>query len=444
MSTSYVCILHSSNGRYTDDLVGNALRCSHAVQCSVRAGAPDFIPSIAVFFADPYRGIECVYSSALPDRNHALDRVGATYPPLADATGSVFSLEEDGGDGRTGSGAAEKTVAFAQLFRLRSPLLLQQSILRAAQERNSTLPTTGAAADASPVGGPRNFSTATSASASLSSDATDMWSSLAGALLASLCYLRAHPSSALCAVASDEAGDEAGEAPGEPASADAAGSGAVNSAPPLRSSGSVLVFSNAKAAVVPPYSSECALAMAAVTASKMGVIVSCFGEAVQEPDSTENRLVALATSLGGFCAGRFSLRDLGYLLDGANAAVPLIGSRARQRRDRIAAQYVVGPTMLPQVPPRVRRAADADSAKALTLDLKKARTEAADTAVASGAKGGEHASYLGWLCPSCMAIIYRPSREVAGATISGDGAEEGSGSGTAQVVNPRCPYCCKS
>ncbi|KAG5470695.1 hypothetical protein LSCM1_01941 [Leishmania martiniquensis] len=443
MSSSYVCILHSSSGYYTDELVGSALRCVHAVQCSVRAGAPDFIPSIAVFFADPYRGIECVYSSAVPDRNHALDKVGATYPALADATGSVFSLDEEGGDGRAGDGIAERAVAFAQLFRLRSPLLLQQAVLRAAQEYNSTLPTAGATADASSVKGPREPSNAAPAFASLSSDATNMWSSLAGALLASLCYLRAHPSSAFRAATRDETDGEAREAPVETASLDSTSTGAVNCAPPPRSAGNVLVFSDAKPDVAPLYSAECALAVAAVTASKMGVVVSCFGEAVQETESRENRLVALASSLGGFCGGRFSLHDLGHLLDGPNVAVSLTGSGARQRRDRIASQYVVGPTMLPQVSPQVRRTADADSAKDSTPGLKKARAEAVDMAVASGTKGGDQASYLGWLCPSCMAVIYRPSKEATGRTFVCDCAEAGSGSGATQAVNPRCPYCRK-
>ncbi|CBZ29684.1 conserved hypothetical protein [Leishmania mexicana MHOM/GT/2001/U1103] len=436
MPSSYVCILHSSNGHYTDDLVGNALRCVHALQCSVRAGAPDFIPSIAVFFSDPHRGAKYVYSSAVPDRNHALDRVGATYPVLSDATGSVFSPEEDGG-----GDAAERTVAFAQLFRLRSPQILQQAVLRAAQEHNSTVPTAGAKADASSVKGFREAPTAPSGSASPSSDAANMWSSLAGALLASLCYLRAHPSSAFRGANRDEADGEAGEAPGEAAAGDSTSSDAVNSAPPPRSAGSVLVFSDAKTAAVPPYSAECALAMAAVTASKMGVTVSCFGEAVLQTDSTENRLVALASSLGGFCAGRFSLHDLGHLLDGASAAVSLIGSRARQRRDRIASQYIVCPTMLPQAPLRKRRAVDAALAEDSTADFKKVTTEKADTAAPSGAKGGEHASFLGWLCPSCMAVIYRPSTEVTGTATLDARAEHGGGSGTNLAMGPRCPYC---
>ncbi|CAG9580427.1 conserved hypothetical protein [Leishmania major strain Friedlin] len=443
MPSSYVCILHSSNGHYTDNLVGNALRCVHALQCSVRTGAPDFIPSIAVFFADPHRGAKCVYSSAVPDRNHALDRLGATYPVLSDATGSVFSPEEDGGGGGTGGGTAERTVAFAQLFRLRSPQILQQAILRAAQEHNSTVPTAGARVDASSVKEFRETSTAPSASASPSPDAPNMWSSLAGALLASLCYLRAHSSSAFRAANRDEADAEAGEAPGEAASGDSSSSDAVNFAPPPRSAGSVLVFSDAKAAAVPPYSAECALAMAAVTASKMGVTVSCFGEAVVHTDSTENRLVALACSLGGFCAGRFSLHDLGHLLDGASAAVSLIGSRARQRRDRIASQYVVGPTMLPQAPLRKRRAVAAALAEDSTVDFKRATTEEVDTAVALDAKDDEHASYLGWLCPSCMAVIYRPSTEVAVTTTSDSRTEDGGGSGMGQAMGPRCPYCSK-
>ncbi|CAJ1034287.1 hypothetical protein NXY56_005884 [Leishmania guyanensis] len=440
MPSSYVCLLHSSNGCYTDDLVGNALRCVHAVQSSVRASAPDFIPLIAVFFADPYRGTKCVYSSAVPDRNHALDRVGATYPALSDATGSVFSPEGDGGDGGTESDAAERTLAFAQLFRFRSPLILQQAVLRAAQEHNNTMLTASAKDDASSVKGFREPSAAASASASLSSDATNMWSSLAGALLASLCYLRAHPSTAFRAAARDEAENGAGETPAEAAAGDSTSSGDVNSAPPPRSAGSILVFSDASATEVPPYSAECALAVAAMTASKMGVTVSCFGEAVLQTDLTENRLVALASSLGGFCAARFSFHDLGHLLDGASAAMSLIGGRARQRRDRIASQYVVGPTMLPLVPPRVCRAADVASTEDSMLDLKKARTENADTAIAPRAKDSEYPSYLGWLCPSCMAVIYRSSTEI---TTSDARPEDGGGRGTGQAMGPRCSYCCK-
>ncbi|GET91631.1 hypothetical protein, conserved [Leishmania tarentolae] len=443
MPSSYVCVLHSSDGYYTDDLVGNALRCVHALQCSVRAGAPDFVPSIAVFFSDPYRGAECVYASAVPDRNHALDRVGATYPILSDATGSMFSPDEEGGGGWTGGGATERTTSFAQLFRLRSPHILQQAILRAAQEHNSSVPTAAAKATLSSAKGFRETSTAPSVSASPSSDGSNMWSSLAGALLASLCYLRAHSSSVFWTATGEEAGGETGEASGEAAAGDSTGSDVVNCAPTPRSAGSVFVFSDAKAAAAPSYSAECALAMATVTASKMGVTVSCFGEAVRQTDSTENRLVALASSLGGFCADRFSLHDLGHLLDGASAAVSLIGSQACQRRDRIASQYVVAPTMLLQLPQRKRRSADAALTEDSTDNLKKASKENTLTTVASGAKDGEKASYLGWLCPSCMAVIYRPSTEVAGTITSDARAEDGGGSGTDQTIGPRCPYCSK-
>ncbi|KAG5496350.1 hypothetical protein JKF63_02652 [Porcisia hertigi] len=440
MPNSYVWILHSSSGYYTDELVGNALRCVHAVQCSVRAGAPDFIPSIAIFLADPSRGIQCVYSSAVPDRNHTLERVGATYPPLSDTTGLVFAPEENGGEGgRVGSGSSERTLAFAQLFRLRSSLLLQQAVLRAVEDHHRTMPSASGSADASFMNRPNDLSIAASPSAPSPSDPANMWGSLAGALLAALCYLRAHPSSAFHATNGDKTDAAVGEQPGEAALGESVSRGGVNSSPLPRSAGSVLVFSDAKAAPAPSYSAECALAMTAVTASKMGVTVSCFGEAVLPIDSAENRLVALASSLGGLCADRFSLKDLGHLLDGASAAVSLIGSQARQRRDRIASQYVVGPTMLPLVPRRERSPAE-DSA----LDFKKVRIDNVDITTASVKRGSGHTSYLGWLCPSCMAVMHRSSAEVTGVMPSDAPTEDSGGSGTVRAVAPRCPYCSKA
>ncbi|KAK7201999.1 hypothetical protein NESM_000268000 [Novymonas esmeraldas] len=426
MPSPYVCILHSSSGSYTDDLVGNALQCLSAMQRSVRAGAPDFVPAIAVYFADPHTGTNCVFSSALPDSNHAMeDRVGGVCPALADSTGSVFQTEE-GEEGPRATGAAERTVAFAQLFRFRSPRLLQQAVLRAAQEYNTRA--SSAAAAPRPVSGKSTETPPTAALESPLPEAPNVWGSLAGALLAALCFLRAHSSSAFHVAAAESTEDEPD----------------VASSSLPRSAGGILVFSDARAPAPPTYSAECAFAVAAVTASKMGVTVSCFGDAVLDADASESRLVAVASSLGGCCAARFTLPDLGYVLDGASAAAGVVGRHARQKRDRIASQYVVAPAMLPQVP-RCEPPPPLDSSAAASLEDfavsgKRARTESAAGGAVPDGVGKERCSYLGWLCPSCMAVIYRGPTELTDTAASDPSAEDG---GVADhTAAPSCPYCC--
>lgn len=427
MPSTYVCVLHSGNGFYTDTLVGNALQCLHAVQRSVRATAPDFIPSIAVFLADPQNGARCVFSSVVPDRNHALDRVAATYPPLADANGALFAFDDDstGGCGEDGK-VREKTTAFAQLFRLRSPLLLQQSVLRAVRVQNAKAPTSAGVAHEGFV---NMTASASPSTISAENDSEDAWGPLAGALLASLCYLRAHPSSAMAEAGADDTETNASDAP------DGLVEGGAHAA---RSAGRIFVFSDACAMAAPSYSAECALAMGVVTASKMGVVVSCFGDAVVQRDATENRLVGLASSLGGFCAARFTLADLGQLLDGESAATDggdTAGSRARQKRDRITSQYVVGPTMLP----RTALTPSALEKTSLDVPMKSAKVEEADGSGDRAAAAHEQASHLGWLCPSCMAIIYRSPRELPEAT--GTSNSRGEDGGEEQGLEVKCPYC---
>lgn len=430
MAPSYVFVLHSGDGYYTDDLVGNALRCLHAVQRSVRAASPDFVPTTAVLFADPHRGIECVYSSAVPDRNHSLDRVAATHPSLTDAAGAVFSSEE-------GQTAEQQMSSFAQLFRLRSHQLLQDAVLQAAQAHNNTVATEATVkASSSPVKGFKSLTTEVSSSTATA--AVDMWGSLAGALLAATCFLRAHPSSAF-RVASAEEGDASKASAGTAAQQEAgAGNGTGHAGPPPpppRSAGSVVVFSDADVggAAPPPYSAECALAVAAVTASKMGVPVSCFGGAVATAAETAatNRLTALAASLGGVCAARFRLQDLGQLLDGASAAATRVGTGVRQRRDRIASQYIVGPTMLPLTPSESAGAQGGAVLPAASPPSKRSRTE-------SG--GAPCVSHMGWLCPSCMAVVHRHLGDSSAAPATEDSAG-GGGGGADHQVGPPCPYC---
>jgi hypothetical protein len=416
MPSSYVCIIHTGNGLYTEALVGNALQCLHALQRSVRASAPDFIPSIAVFFADPQKGARCVYSSVVPDRNHALDRVAATYPPLANTNGGLFVVDDDAPEKQ-----AERTTAFAQLFRLRSPLLLQQSVLLAARRQNDT------AAISAGVEHDDSSADATS-SPSSSSDTSmkdgDVWGSLAGALLASLCYLRAHPSSPFAGSQGDDAEADAN---------DATDDACYDSMNPSRSTSKILVFSDARAGAAPSYSAECALAVTAVTASKMGVVVSCFGDTVAQTDVNENRLIGLASSLGGFCAPRFTLADLGQLLDGERGLTDGgSGSRSRRKRTRITSQFVIGPTMLPRTP-----LSPASLVQSLSdVPTKKTRKEGG---TGDGASTGECTSHLGWLCPACMAIIYRNPREPLDS--SGTADQRGDDGSMGPVGELKCPYC---
>ncbi|KPA84906.1 hypothetical protein ABB37_01358 [Leptomonas pyrrhocoris] len=413
MSPSVVCVLHSANECYAESLVGNALQCLHAIQRSVRVTAPDFIPSIAVFFADPQNGARCVYSSVVPDRNHALDGVAATYPPLADANGVPFSHDNGAEANQT-----EKPTAFVQLFRLRSPLFLQQTVLQAVRKQNTSVSTSasvGASTSASPAPTARD---------------SDIWGSLTGALLASLCYLRAHPSSAFTSVGMDDMDSVADDA-----TDDAAGGTPDEGAHPSRGTSRILIFSDARAGAAPSYSAECGLAMAVVTASKMGVVVSCFGDAVAQTDSAENRLVGLASSLGGFCAARFTLADLGQLLDGESGLTEGSGgSSSRRKRDRIASQFVVGPTMLPCHP------LPTSTLENTSLDIP-IETEKKEAVAVDGTSSRERASHLGWLCPSCMAIIHRSPREVpeSSSGVTNQRAEDGSGE--PQSAGVRCPYC---
>ncbi|KAL7699843.1 hypothetical protein N2W54_002801 [Lotmaria passim] len=423
MPASHVCILHSGNGFYTDALLGNALQCLHAVQCSVRAASPDFIPSIAVFLADPQGGARCIYSSAVPDRNHALDRVAATYPPLADANGAVFSLDDGAAEQH-----AERSTAFAQLFRLRSPLFLQQTVLQAVKAQNASAPTsTGVAHE-----GFASVTTSASPSTTPAASEADVWGSLAGALLASLCYLRAHHG---CTAATAEAVDDT-DGDADDGVRDAASDAIAH---PYRNLGRILIFSDARAGAAPSYSAECALAMSVVAASKLGIVVSCFGDAVVQADTTENRLVALASSLGGFCAARFSLAHLGQLLDGESERIRSSdGSRSRQKRDRVTSQYVVGPTMLP----RVRLPAATSNRTSPDFPAKKERKDGEAEGVTLAC---ERASHLGWLCPSCMAIIYRSPRELpdSSSTATPETASRHElDSKSEQLQELKCPFCC--
>lgn len=424
MPSSYVCVLHSGNGFYTDALVGNALRCLHAVQGSVRANAPDFIPSIAVFLADPQSGARCIYSSVVPDRNHALDRVAATYPPLADASGNVFALDDGAAETQ-----AERTTAFAQLFRLRSPQFLQQAVLLAVQKQNATAPiSTGVEHE-----GFASVASSTPSYVLPPLDGDDTWGSLAGALLACLCYLRAHASSAVASSGVDDADVDASDVQD-----DLEGNVSGKGAPSSYNSSKVMVFSDAGTKEAPSYSAECALAVAAVTASKMGVVVSCFGDAVVQAASTENRLVGLASSLGGFCAARFTLADLGQLLDGESGLTKgSTGNRTRQKRDRIASQFVVGPTMLPRVPAPSSTIKNASGESPVKKEKK-------DIGAVGAAAARERFSHLGWLCPSCMAILYRSPGELSDSSLLSSSRlinhppEDG---GAEQELSGRCPYC---
>lgn len=395
---SFVAILHSSHGFYSDELVENALCCLSAISQSTLTAAPDFIPTMAVQLADPVRGARYIYSSAIPDRNHSLDGVSSTYPIL-----TAPSL--------IGTAETEECAALAQLFRFRSPMVFHQIVLGAVQTANNTFCHDDRAADAKPV-----------------HDAADQgkgWMSLSGALLAALCFLHQHASHSLsCGVElGGEEGDDAADSTG----------GAGASAGARGGSGCILVFTDDKVVSPLGYSTECAISTVTMMASKMGVTISCFGSATVHvggatslSTAPTNHFMAMSASVGGMCAARFSYQHLGILLDSCSAAKWC--NTARQRRNMVASQYVVSPAML-------------------DLDLQGSRYLSGESApsqkVASPPSPfASKISKLGWLCPECMGIFNRNLRD-SGSAASGmttDGEKDDSERETT-LVGPPCPCC---
>lgn len=68
-----VFILHSESGNFSASLVANAIICVRAMCNTLCAHSPDFIPSCAILRADPVVGVQYIYSTGIPDGNHAIN-----------------------------------------------------------------------------------------------------------------------------------------------------------------------------------------------------------------------------------------------------------------------------------------------------------------------------------------------------------------------------------
>lgn len=367
---SFICILHSGDGTYSEPLTSNAAYCTTALFQSVKASSPDFVPSVAILRADPVVGSQFLYASNVRDSNHAV--AGATLYQAVDQ-GSSTDLTA--------------TVDFAQAFRARSVANVQHCILQ----------------------GTQRAVTATSRK-----DPADVWGCLCGALLTALCFAHKHD---LCTV--EPAAGIAGAAP----SSSSAAAAEVMRSP----QGVILVFSDCTDPRPWSFSSECALATSTLTIAKCGLTVCCFGQAVSDAQAGSpggSRLRALAASVNGVCADRFTFPHVGVLLDRCadhryhgtdNASPSDVTATTRAKRERITEQYVVTPTVLGQ------QAAPSD-----------ARETVSSGSVPEANSAVEAPSDFGWLCPRCMAVVYRDKADTTGAN-----TEEGEEDERA----PFCPYC---
>ncbi|RNF10964.1 hypothetical protein TraAM80_01229 [Trypanosoma rangeli] len=200
-------------------------------------------------------------------------------------------------------------------------------------------------------------------------DTVDVWRCLAGALLTACGFLRARV---------------VGKATSDTAALDFA------TAPSTQ--GYLMVFSDVCDTPALSFAAECSFSAAALALTRLHTTVHVFGRATLSR-AVGDRLQALAHSTGGLCAPQFSLSYVGYMLDRTAAETTSQDDNAvdRQVRERLVERYVVQPVNLPQEPNVM-----------LTAD-------------------GSNASYLAWLCPSCMAVMVRRPWE--------------------DEVGKSCPYC---
>lgn len=295
---SLVCVLHSSDGIYRDELLAQAVTCTSTVFTSIASASPDFIPQLAVIRADPHAGAQYLYSTTVPDSIHGVEAVRMFAAP--------YSASLMQADGPTGSiSPTDGGVAFAPVFRARSAQWLQECIMAG----------TRASVSAKPVKG---------------SQAVSPWGSLAGGLLTALAFLQKQQ---------DRVGNAVGEEGPSPSSLS------------VRPRQVIVVFSDADDASPLLFTAECAMAMLAQLAVRRGTRLFCYGRAVspmteegggrkKDPYSPGGcRLRSLCASTGGASHPEFRHSFVGALME-ASAGSEL-------QRPRLVDQYVFNPTMLP-------------------------------------------------------------------------------------------------
>lgn len=431
---SLVCILHSADGKYSSELVADAASCVSAITRSTAALSPDMIPSVAILRADPLVGARYLYSSAVPDTNHAVEAGEMHHAPF-----SPFLAQVNSGSSRAG-GAGGEVFNIVSAFRGRSAAFLNECIVYGTQGQVG-----GRSGDSDEPKPKRRKSvpgeSAAAAAAAADGEDTDAWSPLAAALLSALAFLHRHTAEAPD-IATSPAPDHSNGHYGEEAGA-AAGEAATQ-----RGRSLIVIFSDCAGSEAPlTYSTDCAFAVATLGASRKNASVFCFGEGVGDSEGAGRgaaRLRAMAASVGGACATRFHPCLLGAMLDGrlrengresagAETAHSFVTMTARAKRERIADHYVLQPTVLSRRPDSSGVERVASSAERQCV---KGRHNVGST---PHTECEERESNLTWLCPQCMAVVYRSGLEGAVASDSGNTAgEESAAKGVAIVY---CPYC---
>lgn len=419
----FVCVLHSSDGTYSDSLVSDATGCATALSRSVASCSPDFIPMAAVLRADPaVGGVRFLYSSFVPDTNHAVEAVEMVSAPFSPA------FTSGGGGGRP--------AGLVNAFRGRSGQYVNQCIVEGTRAEAVPAPSTGDADDDGDDDDERPSKRARrqAPTAATPAPVVDPWASLAAGVLTALAFLRKHG-----AETQDVAAGQSSTA-NEGASCGGCADGQQEQ---QQRRNVVVIFSDCVSRGPLAYATECAMAVAALAASKAGTALFVVGAAVGQeqwtsavtPTSSSDgngtregegedtrapgaaRLEAMAASVGGSCAARFSYALLSAMLAGqppspletSAPAAAAVMTGARSRRERIADQYVVRPTVL----------------------SRQVGYENDDAAGTAGALE-QPQSNVGWLCPECMAVVCR-------AVTEGPGDDEADGPGSVECVY--CPYC---
>ncbi|CCW60356.1 unnamed protein product [Phytomonas sp. EM1] len=336
------CVLHSRDGYYGADLVSSVVSCVTSVFYSLSALSPDFAPQIAIFRSDPVVGCHCLYRSAVPDCNHAVKDPPTPYMAFS-PTFNSYEAQQKQHSSVDGSNEDISTV-----FRSRSASFLSECILLGTRALPSRMEA--------------GFKTA------------DVWSSLAGGLLTSLAFLNKHKLENY-----------------QPSRRNPIKSG--NSVVLSAAHSILLVFSDCTESSEVTYNTECAMAVAAVTAMRLNTIVFTFGKVASGEQADlpgSSRIRAFTISTGGFCAERFHPSLIGEMLDKSFAMVfcegpihdigdgPDLPDSLRGRRDQLAEAYIVAPSTMPQGP-----SCGLNGTSSMT------------------------SSHLAWLCPRCMTVTQR-------------------------------------
>lgn len=349
MSTSLICIAHSTSFECPPPLIQSALACVKSFYMSTLSGSPEFTPNITVLRANPFLGCQCIYQHFLPSTSHATQRQGTAL--------HIVPTKEKAKPSTTGAATQRCT---------RSVEWVTQQVQRGLQ--SSPLQPVKEAAEAS--------------------SPCDPWRCLAGALLMSCAVL--HKQS--------QAHRSAHTLPSTPGTVnhgeEEEGQEVDLSGPTHR--GLIVVLSEGEAVGAPvSFTTECAFAKVAVMlAKRRNVSLSCFGgpfsaskengaETVMSEacDASLQRLFGMVEALNGICASKFHPSVLGQLLSPARLfKVPNRPGEARAGEDtetRLARAYIVAPV-------------------APAIAQKRGRTALTGAVVAS---------HKMWLCPRCLGCV---------------------------------------